>query len=382
MHEQELRSRLQALAAAGRVAPGPAAVDAVRRRGRRKLQGATALVLAGLLVAVGGVRLAAEIDHRPGVAPIVPVAPPAGPPAAVAPTTFVGQVSDGGNRRTVIIDAGTGRVVRQVPGSERRSELAVDAVVGPDLRSMYLPADGPGPASDCNAGWTRLDLATGARQPAFAGLTGVEEFSLSADGRTLAYLHTSGPATLDYASVRMRCRTELVVRELASGRQRVWTIPPGGSVQGLQLSPDGTRLVYLLTRASDGNQQLHLLPLAGTASVEDGHGLPAAGDCGPTMWRFLDSRRLLALGSQGCDGSGRYDNLLVRYDLATRQVVSTDPLGLPVEPFGLDVDRSGRHVLIAVAGKPNDQHPATVYVIRDGRPQSVPFAGDCWQADW
>jgi hypothetical protein len=94
------------------------------------------------------------------------------------------------------------------------------------------------------------------------------------------------------------------------------------------------------------------------------------------------SRRLLALGSQGCDGSGRYDNLLVRYDLDTRRVVSTLPLDLPVEPFGLDVDRSGRHVLIAVAGKPNDQHPATVYVIRDGHPQSVPFPGDCWQAEW
>ena len=36
MREEELRSRLQALAAAGRVAPGPAAFDAVRRRGRRK----------------------------------------------------------------------------------------------------------------------------------------------------------------------------------------------------------------------------------------------------------------------------------------------------------------------------------------------------------
>jgi hypothetical protein len=382
MHEQELRSRLQALAAAGRVAPGPAAVDAVRRRARRRLLGATGLVLVGLLVAVGGVRLATEAGERPGVAPIVPVAPPTGPPAAVAPATFVGQVGDGDSRRTIIVDAATGRIVREVPGSARRSDLVADVVVGPDLRSIYLPADGPGPASACNAGWTRLDLATGARQPAFGGLTGVEEFSLSADGRTLAYLHTSGPATLDYASVRMRCRTELVVRELASGRQRVWTIPPGGSVQGLQLSPDGTRLVYLLTRASDDNQLLHLLPLAGTASVEDGHDLPAAGDCGPTMWRFLDDRRLLALGSQGCDGSGGYDNLLVRYDLETRQVVSTDPLGLPVEPFGLDVDRSGRHVLIAVAGKPNDQHPATVYVIRDGRPQPVPFAGDCWQADW
>jgi DNA-binding beta-propeller fold protein YncE len=194
--------------------------------------------------------------------------------------------------------------------------------------------------------------------------------------------HTTGPATLDWGGNRMRCRTELIVRELASGRQQVWTIPPGGSVQGLQLSPDGTRLVYRLTRPSDGDQLLHLLPLAGTTPVTDGHDLPVAGDCGATMWRFLDDQRLLALTSHGCGGSGRLDNLLVRYDLETRQVLSTVPLGLPVEPFGLDVDRSGRHVLIAVAGKPNDQRPATVYVLRDGRPQRVPFAGDCWQADW
>ncbi|HEX5882521.1 MAG TPA: hypothetical protein VF468_30010 [Actinomycetota bacterium] len=33
--------------------------------------------------------------------------------------------------------------------------------------------------------------------------------------------------------------------------------------------------------------------------------------------------------------------------------------------------------LLAVPGR-----PATVYVVRDGRPEKVPFAGDCWQADW
>ena len=58
------------------------------------------------------------------------------------------------------------------------------------------------------------------------------------------------------------------------------------------------------------------------------------------------------------------------------------PLGLPVEPFSLDVDRSGRHVILAAAGKPNDQLPATVYVLTDGRLQRVPFAGACWQAGW
>jgi hypothetical protein len=376
MREEELRSRLQALAVAGRVAPEPTAIGAVRRRARRKLQGATALVLVALVVAVGGVRLATEAADRPSIAPVVPVAPPSGPPAAVAPASFVGQVGDGSSRRTVIIDASTGRVLRQVPGTDRQADHVADAVVGPDLRSLYLPAAGPGAASSCDGGWTQVDLATGARRPAFGGLTGVGEFSLSADGRTLAYLHISAPWAMD--RTQFQCHTELVVRELASGRQRVWTIPPGGSVQGLQLSPDATRLVYLLGRTPGGDRLLHLLPLAGTTSVVEGHDLPAAGDCPMSMWRFLDDRRLLALGCV----TEPFDNLLVRFDLETRRVLSTLPLGLPVEPFSLDVDRSGRHVLLAAAGKPNDQRPATVYLLRDDRPQRVPFAGDCWQADW
>jgi hypothetical protein len=381
MREEELRSRLQALAVAGRVDPEPATIGAVRRRGRRKVQRGTALAVVGLLAVVGGVRLASEAGDRPSPGPVPPVLQPAGPPAAVAPTTFVGQVGDGAARRTVIIDARTGGVVRQVPGSDRRSESAADTVVAPDLRSMYLPSAAAGAASPCDTGWTQVDLATGARRPAFGGLAGVGEFSLSADGRTLAYLHASGPSVLDQARFQVTCRFELVVRELAGGGQRVWTIPPGGSVEGLQLSPDATRLVYLLARGAGGDRRLHVLPLSGTGSVADGYDLPAAGDCPASFWRFLDGRRLLALGARGCNG-GPYDNLLVRFDLETRRVESTIPLSLPVEPFGLDVDRSGRHVLIAAAGKPNDQRPATVYVLRDGRPRKVPFAGDCWQADW
>jgi hypothetical protein len=380
MRDEELRSRLQALAVAGQAAPEPA-IGAVRRRGRRKLQGRVALALVGLLTVVGGVQLASEGLDRSRLGPVPPVVAPSGPPAAVAPATFVGQVSDGPSRRTVIVDAGSGKVVHQVPGSERRSELATDAVVAPDLRSMYLPATGPGGASACDAGWTQVDLATGARRPAFGGLTGVGAFSLSADGRTLAYLHTTGPPVLDEARFQMACRSELVVRDLAGGSQRVWTVPSGVSVEGLQLSPDATRLVYLLDRGTGGPRLLHVLPLARTGSVTDGEDLPAAGDCGATSWRFLDGRRLLALGSRGC-GGGPYDNLLVRYDLETREVDSTVPLGLAVEPFSLDVDRSGRHVLVAVAGKPNDQRPATVYEVREDQLRKVPFAGDCWQADW
>jgi hypothetical protein len=379
VRDEELRSRLQALAVAGETAAGPAPIVAIRRRGRRKVQGGVVLVLVGLLLAGAGVRFLSEEGLRREGGPAPPVAPSVGPPAAVAPTTFVAQVGDGATMRTVVVDARTGRIVRQVPGSERQSVLAADAVVGPDLRTMYLPASGASPASACDPSWTQLDLTTGARRPAFGGLTGVGEFSLSADGDQLAFVHTTPAGTGNQAGAS--CRTELVVRELASGRQRVWRIPPGGSVQGLQLSPDATRLVYLLARTPGGDRRLHLLPLAGTTSAADGHDLPVAGDCPVSMWRFLDGRRLLALGGQGC-GAGRFDNLLVRFDLETRRVVSTTLLGLPVEPFSLDVDRSGRHVLIAAAGKANDQRPATAYVLRDGRPQRVPLPGDCWQADW
>ena len=63
-------------------------------------------------------------------------------------------------------------------------------------------------------------------------------------------------------------------------------------------------------------------------------------------------------------------------------MLSTTVLDLPVELFSLDVDRSGRHVLITAAGKPNDQRPATAWVLGDGYLRRVPFDGDCWQADW
>jgi hypothetical protein len=46
------------------------------------------------------------------------------------------------------------------------------------------------------------------------------------------------------------------------------------------------------------------------------------------------------------------------------------------------VDRSGRHVLLTAAGKPNDPLSAIVYVLRGSRLQRVRFGGDCWQADW
>ena len=381
MRDEELRSRLQALAVAGQAAARPTTIAAVRRRSRRKVQSGIVMVLAGLLVAGAGVQLLADTAQRRSIGPVPPVAPPAGPPAAVAPDSFVGQVGSGPARRTVIIDARTGRIVRQVPGSDRQSDLAADAVVSPDLRSEYIPATSSTPTAACQPSWTQIDLASGARRAAFGGLTGVGEFSLSADGRWLAFVHTTPPGPGSTPRIGSNCRTEqLVVRELASGRQRGWTIPPGVLVEQVQLSPDATQLAYLLTQAPGEQRALHLLPLAGTTSVTQGFYLPQAGDCPVSTVRFLGSRRLLVLGGRGCN-TGPVVRLLVDFDLSSGQV-SRRPLGLPGEVFSIDADRTGRHVIIAAAGKPNQQRPATVYLLRGGRPQRVPLPGDCWQADW
>jgi hypothetical protein len=379
MRDHDLRSRLQDLAVAGQVDPNPVAVAAVRRRARRKVHGGLAMVLVGLLVAGAGVRLLPEAAQRRGVGPAPVVAPPAGPPE-----TFVGQVDNGGTRHAVIIDARTGRIVRTVPGSDRATDLVTDAVVSPDLRSMYIPSTpitSAGPTPACGSRWTRIDLATGARHPALDGMDGIGQLSFSADGGSVAFvqLTPAGSGTV----LGRECQRRLVVRELASGKQRVWTVPPGVFPDGLQLSPDGTQVAYVLRTDSVGQRpSLHVLPLQGTTSVAQGYDLPTIGDCPASEPRFLGGGgRLLALGARGC-ATGPLEYLLVEYDLGTGRAASSVPLRLPGEIFNIDVDRFGRHIIVAGAGKAADQRPATVWVLRDGHPQRVPFAGDCWQADW
>jgi hypothetical protein len=375
--DEELRSRLQALAGVGQAAATPAPIAAVRRRGRRKVQAGVVVVLACLLVAGAGTQL---LGQSRGSRPTPPVAPSVGPPAATAPTTFVGQVGDGTTQRTVVIDARTGRIVREVPGSEHRVDLTTDAVVGPDLRSMYLPVPSTS-STACDSGWTQVDLASGARRAAFDGLEGVREFSLSADGRWLAFVHTFPAVGGLPALIRPPCDTELAVRDLASKRQRTWTIPQGATVDQLQLSPDAAQFAYRLRQGPNRQMSLHLLPLAGTTQATQGRDLPPPGDCPMSTPRFLGSQRLLALAGRGC-GTGPFKNLLATFDLGTGQLVSSEPLAVPGEIFSLDVDRTGRYVIIAAAGGANRQQPATVYALRNGHLQRVPLPSDCWQADW
>ena len=171
------------------------------------------------------------------------------------------------------------------------------------------------------------------------------------------------------------CHTELVVWSWPAAASRCGR-SPGRIGAGPPAEPDATRLVYPGPDTRRGPPAASA-PARRDHLVADGHDLPAAGDCPMSMWRFLDDRRLLALGCV----TEPFDNLLVRFDLDTRRVLSTSPSACRSSPSAWTW--TGRAAtLLAAAGKPNDQRPATAYLLRDDRPQRVPFAGDCWQADW
>jgi hypothetical protein len=355
---------------------------------RRRVQ--VTVAVGAVLLILGGV---VAVRLLPLAAPAV--VPPAGPPAADAPRTFVGQIVRNGKPQTAIIDVNSGRIVRLVPGVERvlerRPARSLPIVLSPDLRTMYVWG-GSTPPQCGTIKWAQVDLATGATHPAFAGLTGLTTFSLSADGRSMAFVRMTATSSADAF-----CPRELVVRDLATGRQRVWTIPAHGDVLGLQLSPDATQLVYVLYQESTGTspikvrQSLHVLPLVGTTSVTQGRDLLSVGanPCpGATTARFLGGgERLLVLEAQGCRNGSfnpqRAGNRLFEYNLQTGQVSSITPLDLPPsDVLNMDVDRSGKYVIFGTARNADTLHPGIVYVLREGHLKRVPFSGDCWQADW
>ena len=126
-------------------------------------------------------------------------------------------------------------------------------------------------------------------------------------------------------------------------------------MQGLQLSPTPPGW-FTLARTPGGDRLLHLLPLAALPGRQGGHDLPAPATARCRCGRFRSTGGL----ALGCV-TELFDNLLVRFDLDSPAGAIDLPLGLPVEPFSLDVDRTAATCL-AAAGKPNDQRSATAYL--------------------
>jgi hypothetical protein len=375
MHDEELRTRLQTLAEAGRVAPTASTLAAVRARRRRKVRNGLLLPLVALLALGGGaVRLLPESSRdvaatAPSTGPLV--IPPTSdrPVRGPEPAAFVAQIEHGpGDHRIAVVASSSGRILRWVPGQAASGVL----VIRPDLGAMYLPDDQLRATNPCGTSWTRVDLESGARRPAFGGQGGVTFPALSADGRYLAFFH--GSPTGGSRS----CRQELVVRDLATGRQRSWTVPDQGTytLADLQWSPDSTRLAYLMWWDSPSKGGLYVLALEGTSSVTQGRLLPPPGgdNCNLTFPRFRPGTgRLLAL-QQACG------NQLVDFDVRTGKALATTPIPLSAQLADVAVDRSGQHVILAVADP--DKQPGWVYVVRGGRIERVPSIRDCYLLAW
>lgn len=349
MPDEELRTRLQALAAAGQQEPQASTLEAIRRRSRRKVANALVLTLVGMLLVVGGVRLLPEQRQDT----VVPVAPRG------APATFLGQTQQDRIVRLAVLDTNTGQLRSWLPGATITGLHAIS----PDLRKLYLYQRGK---EFCTT-WTEVDLTTGARRPAFGGRRVGLDPTPSPDGRSVAFFG---------------CRpgSGLAVLDVVSGRQQAWTIPERVVLGDwpLQWSPDATRLGFLLRRPGQAQQVFHVLPLAGTTSITQGHDLPLSHRPGCELGlppHFRDNRRVLVV--EQCPN----DSFLVDFDLRTGRKVARVALGLQAKVFDVVVDRSGQHVLL-LAGQRNTRQPPSIYVVRDGRAQPVPNSCDCWKVAW
>jgi hypothetical protein len=350
MPDEELRTRLQALAAAGRQEPQASTLRAIRRRSRRKVRNALVLTVIGVLVVAGGVWLLPEQRQNA----VVPVAP------GGAPATFLGQAQQDRIVRLAVIDTNTGQLRRWLPGATITGSIYA---ISPDLRKLYLYQRGK---EWCKT-WTEVDLTTGARGPAFAGRRVGLDPTPSPDGRSVAFLG---------------CRpgSGLAVLHVVSGRQQAWTIPERVVLGDwpLQWSPDATRLGFLMRRSGQAQQIFHVLPVAGTTSITQGHDLPLSHRPGCELVlppHFRDNRRVLVV--EQCPN----DSFLVDYDLRTGRKVARVALGLQAKVFDVVVDRSGQHVLL-LAGQQGVKQPPSIYVVRDGRAQPVPNRCDCWKVAW
>jgi hypothetical protein len=350
MRDEQLRTRLQALAAAGQQEPQASTLRAVRRRGRRRVRNALVLTVAGVLALVGGVRLLPEQRERT----VVPVAP------GGAPATFIGLAQQNETARLAVIDAATGRIRRWLPGVKLSGTYALD----PGLRRLYRYQWDKAP---CARTWTEIDLTTGATRPAFGGRPAAPAPVPSPDGRWVAFTACPPPG--------------LAVLDVVGGKQRVLRTPKGVERLDwpLQWSPDSTRLGILLRRPGRPRAVFQVVPAEGAGSITQGRALelPHRPGCEPQLPpRFRDNQRVLVV--EQC----RTDTFLVDLDVRTGRQLARTALGLRAGVSDVAVDRSGEHVLLLAVQRKVKQQPPSIYVVRDGRAARLPNDCGCWQVAW
>lgn len=234
--------------------------------GRSRWRGTRAGLLGGVVVlgavlvvgrAVSGSGSASETPiatHSPGaVASPGPTLPPgAGTEGTGGSTVAPAEIVALSGGSVAVLDTATGRVVRRLATHPETAAGGFPYLQGltltPDHGHVYYAL-----AGDCGLS-TIFSVPFDGSTPPEVVAEGVSP-AVSPDGRTLAYA-TASPS-VPRPPDGTRCQNAVVVRNLATGVERMWAYPNGGDydrdlyrqsvITEIAWAPDSTRLAYTLS---------------------------------------------------------------------------------------------------------------------------------------
>lgn len=181
-----------------------------------------------------------------------------------------------------------GEDVALVPGGSEVYLGPLSATATPGASSTAAPSASPSPSASAAAGSDQgvlVDLGSGATR-ALHGIRHLPAFS--ADGSRVAWVDESGTApVLEVSRTAADGSSASAVATAASG---------GDGLSGVALSGDGSRVVYTLTRARDGND-VRVVSVASGETVAVGDGQPVLSPSLSTAGDRIAFLRPLADGS-------------------------------------------------------------------------------------
>ena len=127
--------------------------------------------------------------------------------------------------------------------------------------------------------------------------------SVSRDGRSICYTTTLRDG-----------RQSIIVRNVVTGKSQLVTpeLPVGGAYRFAKLSPDGSRLAFIIDGAGRTGDQLYTVPVNGAGAPHALHRDPDVDVLGPLDWS-PDSRRIVATLHR----RGETDTQIVEFGLDT-----------------------------------------------------------------
>jgi hypothetical protein len=360
---------------AGDTAPAPEAwprlQTALAARSRRRRLRMTAVVLSAAAAVVAIVALGVMVVDDPGtervavdgeradegpapkttITPVDPTTTTTVPPSDPTGRPSV-AVAVSEQNRLVVLETATGRarrVLYQGPTPDDRGAGKVSSVsLSPDGRTVWFAVAGA--YDECeDFAVHRVPLAGGEVERMATGGSP----SVSPDGRQLAYAAAAeahgGPVT-DPAS----CLNSVVVRDLETGAERAWVATDDwwdrlSAVDHLTWAPDSRRLAF---QQSYEGAAVRLIDTAGSGTIASAGNLP------PTPpWDWIDSLgapvwlpagdRVAVVGTccYADEGPHNGEYVALAIDPATGAV--EELRALPEGGLSLDVDATGRHLLLA-----------------------------------